>query len=411
MHDEAGSQAHPAVKKKPRRAWSGPFRGKRRRLVVALSVGVTLLVAVGGSALFVDPFPLGDEGDHPSTNTSDQAREGNESAVAELGQARELERRSGNGVKTGAPPAESVVIGWFEASRVVAVKLSDLVEAAAGSAKNPLAKKTLSPVVGSPFSFAAVDGGLLLSATNHKQLVRLSANWKGVETLSMPREISAGGSVVAIGSIFTYGERALLAVESGNGISIVEVDLRRWSVRRHELFDDRFAGFPRACLTGDGKIALAWSRGLDLIDLETLEREAFVRLDGLPSGVACVDDEVWVSATENGHGWVISSVGIQKATFSWEGRGSQYLLADRTAKAVFGTDQETGVVFKCGVGSRTCETSARIGMKPTDVMSVRGYVVVTLEDSQAVAVLSQSSLREVGLVRFSGRPRALAYIS
>lgn len=386
-------------------------RKRRRTLLVLLSIVAALVLVIAGLALIraLDK----ESGSQSASGSRNGTLEGQatDSASTQFGQS-ETPEDSGDAVRTGTPPSDSLLIGWFEESRVVASKLNDILEGGAGNSKSSFEGATLSPVVGSPFTFAAVDDGLLLSATNHKQLVRLSSDWKRVEALSMPSEITAGGAFVAIGSILPRAATALLAVESGDGIWVVEVDLGRWRVKRYKLFEGRFAGFPRACLTRDEKIAMVWSRGLDLIDLKSLEREDFVQLGGLPSGVACVGDDVWVGATDGGRGWVISSAGAREGSFSWNGVGSRHLrlVTDPGGDAVFGTDQEAGVVFKCGVVSRSCKTSAQIGMKPTDLVRAKGRIVVVLEDSQAVAVLDESSLRPIRVERFPGRPRALAYM-
>lgn len=378
-----------------------------RPTLLNLAVAAALLLLAGGW-VFLDRSSERNNAGHPSP-PAEAGKDGAESSATRLEQLEDGSIRSSGTQTTERPPAGSLVIGWLEASRLVAVDLNDLLRSATKGSP-PAPRRTLSPVVGAPFAFAVIDSDFLLAATNHKQLVHLHADWKTVKTISLPSAIGQGEGFVAIGSVIPDGGRAWLAVESGDGISIAEVDLQRSKVGHYRLFQGRFAGFPRACLTSDRKIALVWSRGLDLINPETLQREAYVQLEGLPSGVACVGNQVWVSLTEAGRGWVISSSGARLGSFSWDGQGSQYLFFESGNDIILGTDQEAGVVFSCAVSSRSCLTSSKVGTKPTDLLRVGNHVLVTLEDSQGIAVLDRDTLRLVGVAKFPGRPRALAYL-
>lgn len=239
-------------------------------------------------------------------------------------------------------------------------------------------------------------------------LVRLRDGWQRAETLSIQQALDSGDSLLGIGTLVLRGSKVLVPVETAEGIWVVAVDLASWTVTAKVLLDGRYIGGPSACLASDGTLAVVWSRGVDLLDAETLRLKASLPLDDLVSGVACAEDRIWIPSAVAGRGTIVDTSGSVVGSFEWDGTGSTYVIYDRDLGAVLGTDQDAGAVFRCETRTGRCRTTSRVGAKPTDLLVVGSRVVVTLEVSTSIGVVEAESLAVVGTVPMPGRPRGLA---
>lgn len=322
-----------------------------------------------------------------------------------------------------SPPAAmlergSIVIGWLEESRLVALPADRLIKAARRNARGFKAS-LVSPVVGAPLEVVARRGELMLGASNHTELVRLRADWRHPETLGIRRVLRSGEADIEYGSLVPGPRQLLVSVGYAESVAILDVDLDRWVVRRSRTYSDRSQNFPPACLTSDGTLALLSSARnvptepatLDLIDPDTLERRKSITLSGgSPGSLTCAGDELWISDFERPRGQVFRSSGEKVGSFAWRGRGSFDIFFFPEERRIYGSDPFANVVYSCRVDTRACQTSPSVGEKPTDLLVVEGHLFVALESSQEIAMLDADTLDVEGRVAFPGSPRTLTYV-
>lgn len=314
------------------------------------------------------------------------------------------------------PPRGSILVGWLDEARLVAVGLDALLGAA--REKGRLKADLVTPVVGSPDLAAVVDDDVILTASNHRQLVRLRGDWGKPEALSVAPAIRSGDSILGFGALVRWKNSLLLTVDyfaGGDRVAVLDVDPIGWAIRRVAIWDDRFGSYPSACLAGDGTLGLLTMAGdgdgrLDLIDPESLRREASIRVGKLPGGLACANNEFWVTDAERPAGVILRTNGTRAGSFKWRGGGSTVVSYSPEHSRVVGTDPYAGVVFSCEVASRRCTTSERIGRKPTSLLILQGKILVCLELSEAIAILDARTLRLEGTAPFPGPPRTLTFL-
>lgn len=324
---------------------------------------------------------------------------------------------------SGPPDGEAslhrkVVIGELDFSRLLATDIDYLIGAARRNESKMFKADRISTVVGAAISVVAIGDDLVIASTNHAELVLLmSDNWEEPRTLALAPLLRSGEAPLNFGTLLHWKGSVIVPVGFGETVALVKVDLERWALGAHRRYPDRFESLPPACLTSDGVLALAvksvedWSSRLDLLNPDTLERRGTVPLPGSRGGVACIEDQIWTTDSDSSDGQVFLSSGRAVGSFVWNGRRDAFeLIADPSQGKIFGSDRAAGVVFACAVRDRACQTSARVGRKPTNLLVHGESLFITLEQSSAVGLLDARSLTLLGRAGFPGTPRTLTYI-
>ncbi|MBI2168167.1 MAG: hypothetical protein HYU28_01510, partial [Actinobacteria bacterium] len=303
-----------------------------------------------------------------------------------------------------------LAVGFLEEGLLLEAPLSYYREQLAQEQDRFQARRA-SPFVGGVSATALHGSDVLLVATNHAELVRLKSDWQTIETM-LPFDTADNENLplIGYGSLLIDGDMLLVSYRFGKTVGISEVDLRSWRLVRQQFYADRFAAFPQACFLNDQQLALVTTEGVSVVDRATLAERQFVRLEGGPVGLACVEGAAWITDTYAARGWIVDASGSLSASFSWAGRGSNTLAYSIERERVYGTDPVGKSLFECDVKTRACTASDPIGDKPTNLLVDGDTVYVTLELSGAVALVRADDLKLTGRVGFPGSPRTLTLI-
>lgn len=310
--------------------------------------------------------------------------------------------------------ADLIAVGELHAKRLYAMPFSALLQSARAHGTNVTSGAAVSPIVGSPVAIARVGPYLVIANTNVRTLVRLDSHWNAPAELSVAEALHAGDLDLYYGAVVPLDQsHAIVSVAFGAKVGLVLVDVARFTVVKTKVFEDRSASFPPLCRTDSGKLFLVSGQGtVDVLDGSTLERVASAgRSNWYPVAAACVGSRAWVADDASPTGRIYDDSARQVGAFDWTGESSGYLAYSPEKGRVFGSDSGSGSVFSCPLSGGRCATSARLGKKPTDLLVYGDYLLVTLEDAQAVAVVRTADLGVEGVTGFPGLPRTLTLLS
>lgn len=355
----------------------------------------------------------------------------------QLGQLDDSLAHDGVPTPTGVPLAEdapgparprrgSVLIGWLLEERLAAVPLGRLATATERGDAKFLRAGLVSPVVGVPDVVTVLDGQIYLGATDHTQLVRLR-DWRRPEVLSVTRGLGhLPGGYVEFGAIIPWKDRLLVLLEFTGAKSeesetgIVEVDPRRWAVRRARALAGRW-GRPEACITADGTLAVKARSDetdksiLDLLDPETMARRASIPLPFPSTSLACAGNDLWIGRLSGPgpDGLVIRSDGSTRGRFRIggprKGMGIHQLVYDAGRSRIFGNVPNHRRIFSCSTVSLRCRRSGDLGMGPTEFMLQGDTLFAGDHQSEQIAQVDPDTLRLRGKLKFRGPPKTLTY--
>lgn len=339
-------------------------------------------------------------------------------------------------VETGSNPtvrpSGSVIIGWGEEARLVAIPLNRLLRAMADRKPKSLTASVISPLVGTAERGGVTVRGqdVFMIATNHTQFVRLR-DWRDPETLTVAPTLHARPQM-SYGPFVAWRDSLIVPAQFFGGsatrktprTALVEVDPERWTLRRAQIYEDRFGyDSPDACITRDGELGfltLVDRNGddegeelLDIIDPDTLKRQRSVSIPRFAPNMTCAGDEFWIGHQRGGDGIIIGSDGRRLGEFRSDGEGIAQLIYSPKHHRVFGSGGSIreGTVFSCEVATRRCKTSSTIGKGPTDLLVVKDHLFVIAQGSRQIVLLNARNLRLRGRVDFPGTPQGLAYLS
>jgi hypothetical protein len=310
----------------------------------------------------------------------------------------------------GAPGVDRVlVVGQMEDMRLIALAPDVALREAKSTPKRGVTTYGWSDPVGSALSVLPVGRELLVLASDHKQLVRLHADWRTREVLDLAPALGAvNRGPLNFGPILRVSERAIvIPLAFDASIGLIEVDLVDWSVTRAREFSDRFAGIPGACLTRGG-VVVSSTGHVDRFSLATFERERSVPFEPFAGALACTEDAVWAANIDTPTGRVFDPVTLaDTGRFEWRGSGARTLVS--SGEQVLGTDPGAGIVFACD-RRRVCKESASLGRRSTDLLVDGPYLYVTVESPYRLAILDVHSLELHGTLPLPGLPRTLAVL-
>jgi hypothetical protein len=310
--------------------------------------------------------------------------------------------------------ADLIAVGELHGKRLYAVPFPTLLESARRHGQIVPSGVAASPIVGSPSAIGRVGPYLVIANTNVRTLVRLDAHWNAPKELSVAEALHAGNVDLYYGAVVPLSaNQAAVSVAFGAKVGIVVVDVARFEVVKAKVFEDRSASFPPLCRTDSGKLFLVSGQGtVDVLDGTSLERLATAgRSAWFPTGAACVGPRAWVSDDGSPTGRIYDEAARQVGSFDWAGTSSAYLTYSPAQGRVFGSDSGSGRVFSCPLSGGRCATSAALGKKPTDLLVYGDYLLVTLEDTQAVAVVRAADLGIEGVAGFPGLPRTVTLLA
>jgi hypothetical protein len=265
--------------------------------------------------------------------------------------------------------------------------------------------------VGAAISVLPVGKDLLVLATDHKQLVRLHADWRTRQVLDLAPALGAvGRGALNFGPILRASEReVVIPVAFDTSIGLVAVDIVDWRVTRAREFSDRFAAFPGACLARDGVIVSSTGK-VDRFSLATFQRETSIEFESFPGPLACMDDEVWVADLNSGTGRVFDPRTLaETGRFNWRGKGARFLVP--SGGRLLGTDPDAGIVFSCDQRRRTCTESATLAKRTSDVLEEGDVLYVTVDGPAGIAILDRKTLKTHGILPLPEFPRTLTMLA
>lgn len=304
-----------------------------------------------------------------------------------------------------------LVVGQMIGMHLVALQPDVALREAKSTPKRGITTYGRSDPVGAAISVLPVGAELLVLATDHRQLVRLQADWRTRQVLDLAPALGAvGRGALHFGPILRTSEREIvIPVAFHSSIGLLAVDVVEWRVTRAREFADRFAGFPGACITRGGVVVSSEKR-IDRFSLATFEREQSVPFEAFARALACTEEAVWAADDGTPTGRVLDPMTLaETGRFGWRGGGARVLVPSRGR--LLGTDHRAGIVFACDQRRHTCTESATLAGRANDVLEDGDVVYVTVEGPDGVAILDRNTLETHGILPLPDLPRTLTMLT
>lgn len=300
-----------------------------------------------------------------------------------------------------------LTLGLLESNRIAELTIDNLARADAEG----LPAVATSPVVGAARQIVRVGKHVLVTATNQPDLVRLDADLQNLRSMSLSSTFPIPGAVRIGGIVAVDQRRVLVASASGSTITIAEIDIETLSVIRSTHLSDRYASYPEACLSPDGRSIVVGADKLDEYDVRTFKRQSTL-YNAIPTGLVCTAEGVWMTTLSASDGQLYPyGGGAPLATLSWEGRPATDLVRMRDGRLIV-TDAEYSRVLVCPAVGGQCRAVATELNKPNGVAELAdGRLAITSEKSRQLVFVSPD-LSSVSRLNLPDIPRApLASIS
>jgi hypothetical protein len=313
---------------------------------------------------------------------------------------------------TGSPGAGRVlVVGQLTGMHLIALQPDVALRETRSTPKRGITTYGRSDPVGAAISVLPIGTELLVLATDHKQLVRLHADWRTRRVLDLAPALGAAGrGALSFGPILRTSEReVVIPVAFDSSIGLLAVDVVEWRVTRAREFADRFAGFPGACISRGG-IVMSSTNRIDRFSLATFERERSVPFETFARALACTEEAVWAADNNTPTGRVLDPMTLaETGRLGWRGSGARVLVP--SGGRLLGTDPAAGIVFACDQHRHTCTESTKLAERANDIIEDGDVVYVTVEGPDGVAILDGNTLKTHGILPLPDLARTLTMLT
>jgi len=265
-----------------------------------------------------------------------------------------------------------------------------------------------SPAFGGALAAVTTAKTVYAVSSNTPDLVRVDFATNKLASVTVPPAGSVG--TTTFGSVFLLGSRVYVSYALGNNDQAASFDAATLKAIASTSFPDPLAEYTQMCAIDSAHLAMVGSNSVRILDAATLHNEATVSVKPSPIGIACAGGRAYVSNFDSPTGVVINNAARVTGHFSWQGHGSDTLVADAKDGVLFGTDEFAKVVIVCSLTALTCRQSAPLGSKPTSVGVVNDDIVVDLENAEQLVVVDRKTLNVVRRLQLNDLPRVAIFI-
>jgi hypothetical protein len=265
-----------------------------------------------------------------------------------------------------------------------------------------------SPAFGAALAAVTTPAAVYAVSSNTPDLARIDFATNKLASVTVPPAGSVG--TATFGSVFLLGSRVYVSYALGNNDEAASFDATTLRAITATSFPDPLADYTQMCAIDSTHLAMVESNSIRILDSSTLHSEATVAVKPSPSGIACADRRAYVSNFDSPTGVVIDKAAHVTGHFSWQGHGSDTLVADAKHGVLYGTDEFAKVLVVCSLTALTCRQSAPLGSKPTSVAVVNDDIVVDLENAEQLVVVDRKTLNVVRRLQLNDLPRVAIFI-